>query len=116
MIIQLKIEFIQTDIEYPNETDVFEIIDEISQKSEIDYSKLKKYFLKQKKKKFSLKFSKIEEKLNKRDPLMYNSKTYWFRKKNNISSAWKSAGYEISSVDLRKKEIFFYKSKNFSNF
>ena len=34
-----EIEFIQTDIENPNETDVFEIIDEISHRNEIDYSK-----------------------------------------------------------------------------
>ena len=111
---QKEAEFIETDIENPNETDVFEIIDETSE-NKVDYSKLKKYFSKRKERKFSLTFSKIEKILDQYlSQNAYKSKAFWFRKRSNISSAWQSMGFEIFSVDLRKQKVFFHKSKKVS--
>lgn len=111
--------FIQTNIENPSETDIFEIVDEIccADENVTEYKKynidaLKTFFKNCTQKEICLTFSEIEKILD--APLnsrAYNFESFWHKKSGLLSGIWQSQNFDITLVDIKNKKIFFRKNE-----
>ena len=111
--------FIQTDIENPDNIDIFKLAKEITETErnnnnpqKVMIENLKKYFKNCDKRKLTMKFSEIENILG--VPLVkeaYKYDSFWYKKKaDDLPSAWQSQGFEVTNVDFCSKEVNFHKT------
>ena len=119
---QDEIIFTHTNIENPDNIDFFEIAQEItdtykkqSQNSVSctcsSYENLKNYFLDHDENKIILNFNDIEKILCVKLPEnAYKYECFW-QKETMFSETWRSQGFEISKINLKKKKIYFKKIK-----
>ena len=111
--------FIQTNIENPNETDIFEIVEEIcsadknvTEHRKYNINNLRDFFKNSTKKEFSLSFFEIENILGASlDSVAYNFESFWHKKSGILSEAWQSQNFEITFVSIENQKIHFRKSE-----